>query len=221
MASIILLTGFEPFGGERINPSWEVARRLDGMRIGDITVRSIRLPVNCRRAASVVSTAIEEISPAAVLGLGQAGGRPALSLERVAINLAERRASRETDGSADGKAIVAGGPDAYFSRLPLAAILRALKRGNIPVALSLSAGAYVCNTVMYVGLHMLRRRRNAPAGFIHLPYEAAQAVRHRAAASMSLDLMTAGVELALRVVARQPGRSAGRSKADSAVAAGD
>jgi pyroglutamyl-peptidase len=190
------------------------------MRIGDTTVRSIRLPVNCRRAASAVSTAIEEISPGAVLGLGQAGGRPALSLERVAINLAEQRASRETDGSAEGKPIVAGGPDAYFSRLPLAAILRALKRGNIPAALSLSAGAYVCNTVMYVGLHVLRRRRNVPAGFIHLPYEAAQAVRHRAAASMSLDLMTAGVEQALRVIARQPYSGARRSKADQAVVAG-
>jgi pyroglutamyl-peptidase len=221
MGSIILLTGFDPFGGERTNPSWEVARSLDGKRIRDSTVTSLRLPVNCRRAARAVSTAIEEISPAAVLGLGQAGGRPVLSLERVAINLAERRASRETEGSADGKPIIAGGPDAYFTRLPLAAILRALKRGNIPAALSLSAGAYVCNAVMYVGLHSLRRHRNVPAGFIHLPYEAAQAVRHRAAASMSLDVMTAGVELALRVIAREPRRSSGRSKAGQAVVAGD
>jgi pyroglutamyl-peptidase len=98
---------------------------------------------------------------------------------------------------------MAGTPDAYFSRLPFAAILRALKQGNIPASLSLSAGAYVCNTVMYVTLHALRRRPDAPAGFIHLPYEAAQAVSHRAAPSMSLDLMTAGVEIALKVIAQK------------------
>jgi pyroglutamyl-peptidase len=97
---------------------------------------------------------------------------------------------------------VGGGPDAYLSRLPLAAILRALRRRDIPAGLSLTAGVYVCNSVMYAGLHTLRRRKT-PAGFIHLPYEAAQAARHRAVASMSLELMTAGIEIALKVISRQ------------------
>src|SRR4029077_15100049 len=104
--------------------------------------------------------------------------------------------------------IVVDGPDAYFSRLPLAAIVRVLKHRNIPIGLSLSAGVYVCNTVMYAGLHALRRPRNVPAGFIHLPYEAAQAAHHRAAASMSREMMTDGIALLLGVHARRlsPGR---------------
>jgi pyroglutamyl-peptidase len=203
MDRLILLSGFEPFGGERTNPSWEVAKQLDGKAIGAATIKAIRLPVNCRLASRMVSDAIEEMRPAAVLGLGQAGGRPLLSLEKVAINVADERASRETDGGLNGKAVVGGGPDAYLSRLPLAPILRALRRGNIPAGLSLTAGVYVCNSVMYAGLHALRRRRKIPAGFIHLPYDAAQAARHRAVASMSLELMTAGIEIALKVIGRQ------------------
>lgn len=203
MSRTILLTGFAPFGGERTNPSWEVARRFDGVELGGAVVTAMRLPVNCMRAARMVADTIAETSPAAMLGLGQAGGRPALSLEKIAINVADNRASREVDGGLNGKPLVANAPDAYFSRLPLALIIRALKARGIPAGLSLSAGAYVCNSVMYAALHALRRRRGVPAGFIHLPYEARQAVRHRAAASMTLELMAAGIEVALRVIARQ------------------
>lgn len=203
MARLILVTGFAPFGGEHTNPSWEVAERLDGTEIADTTVKALRLPVNCGRAARLVSEAIEGLRPRAVLGLGQAGGRPALSVEKVAINVADGRASREVDGGVQGKPVVRGGPDAYFSRLPVAEILRTLKKRGIPVGLSLSAGVYVCNSVMYAALHTLRRRRDVPAGFIHLPYEAAQAVRHRAAASMSAEVMANGIEFALEVIARR------------------
>jgi len=201
MSQIVLLTGFAPFGGERSNPSWEVASQLDGHKFNGAAVKSMRLPVNCRRASRAVIDAIATFAPAAVVGLGQAGGRPVLSLEKVAINLADPRADREREGGLLGKPVIDGGPDAYFTRLPLPAILRTLKRHHIPAAISLSAGVYVCNTVMYSALHTLRRRRT-PAGFIHLPYEAAQAARHRAVASMSLATMTAGVEIALETIAR-------------------
>lgn len=201
MPPIILLTGFGPFGGERSNPSWDVASNLDGHEFNGLTVKSIRLPVNCSRASKSVSSAINRLKPAAVLGLGQAAGRPVLSLEQVAINLADPRAQGEREGSLQSRPVVARGPDAYFARLPLAAILRALKRHRIPAAISLSAGVYVCNTVMYSALHALRRRQN-PVGFIHLPYETAQAANHRAVASMSLATMTAGVEIALAIIAR-------------------
>ncbi len=203
MERVILLTGFGPFGGERINPSWEVAERFEGKRIGGAVVKTLKLPVHCKRAARQVMETVERIRPAAVIGLGQAGGRPALSLEKVAVNLADEHAAREAIGVANGKPVVTGGPDAYFSRLPLASILQALRRRNIPVELSLSAGVYVCNSVMYATLHALRRRPRVPAGFIHLPYEAAQAAHHRAVASMTLDLMAAGVGVVLGVVARR------------------
>ena len=203
MARQILVTGFAPFGGERSNPSWEVAQRLDGTEISGATVKAIRLPVNCARAARIVAEAIEELRPAAVLGLGQAGGRPALSIEKVAINVADGRVSREIDGGVNGKPVIGGGPDAYFTRLPVALILSAIKRRGIPAGLSLTAGVYVCNSVMYAALHALRRRSKVPSGFIHLPYAADQAVRHRAAASMSTAMMTDGISLALEVIARR------------------
>ena len=202
MARIILLTGFEPSGGERTNPSWEVASWLDGKEIGGATIHTLELPVNCRRAAKMITAAIERAGPAAVLGLGQAGGRPALSIERVAVNLADERASRESDGGVNAKPVITNGPDAYFARLPIAPMLRAIDRAGIPAAMSLSAGVYVCNTVMYATLHALRQRPRVPAGFIHLPYTAAQAAHHRGAPSMSVDLMTAGIESALGVIAR-------------------
>ncbi len=198
---VILLTGFAPFGGERSNPSWEVASQLDRRGFDGFEVRAVRLPVNCRRASAAVIQAINTLAPAAVVGLGQAGGRPVLSLEKIAINLADPHPERESDGGVKGKPIIGGAPDAYFSRLPLSSILRTLKRNDIPASISLSAGVYVCNTVMYSALHTLRRRRT-PAGFIHLPFEAAQAARHRAVASMSLVTMLAGVEIALKTTAR-------------------
>lgn len=194
--SQFLLTGFEPFGGERINPSWEVAARLDGRRFGDVTVRALRLPVNFACASAALVAAINELQPVAVLGLGQAGGRPALSLEKVALNLVDERAGRENDGGLDSRPIVEGGPDAYFTRLPLRPLLESLHKRAVPAAISLSAGVYICNAVMYVALHALHDQSSVPVGFIHLPYEASQATR-RPAPSMPIDLMVTGIEIVI------------------------
>ena len=201
---VLLLSGFAPFGGERSNPSWEVAALLDGREIGGLVVRTVRLPVNTPRAVRAIAAAIRRFRPRAVLGLGQAGGRAAISLEKVAINLAERRAGRETDGGVAGTPVLRGGPDALFARLPLRAILRALERRGIPAALSLSAGAYVCNAVMYTTLHTLRERPEVAAGFIHLPYATDQAARHRQVPSMTVEMMAAAVEAAVGVIAQAP-----------------
>ncbi|MGA2411380.1 MAG: pyroglutamyl-peptidase I [Candidatus Binataceae bacterium] len=204
---VILLTGFEPFGGETTNPSWDVASRLQKASIEGASITALRLPVDCKRAAQQLTATITRLHPAAVIGLGQAGGRPALSIEKIAINLADERAENEAGERAEGRPIIRGGPDAYFARLPIPAIVSAITRNGIPAAMSLSAGAYVCNTVMYTALHVLRRRPETPAGFIHLPYEAGQAVRHRASASMSADLMVAGVRAALSEIVRTVERS--------------
>ncbi len=209
MPPILLLTGFEPFGGERRNPSWEVARRLDRRTIGGLEVCAVRLPVAMTPAIRRLNQSIARLRPRAVLGLGQAGGRPALSLEQVAINLFS---NDEVSGGGKRREIIAGGPDAYLARLPLTRILDALKRESIPAALSLTAGAFVCNSVMYAGLHALRRRLSVPAGFIHLPYDARQAARHRGAPSMTIELMSRGVELVIAAIAREAGRPrAGRT----------
>jgi pyroglutamyl-peptidase len=199
----ILLTGFEPFGGESVNPSWEVAARFHDALIGDVQITATRLPVDCRQAASELKATIRRTRPSAVIGLGQAGGRTALTIEKVAINLADERADRESGERADGRPIIRGGPDAYFARLPIAMIVEAVTARGIPAAMSLTAGAYVCNSVMYTALHLLRARPEVPAGFIHLPYATAQGTGHPTRPTMGIDLMAAGVEAALLVVVQK------------------
>ncbi len=203
MPPILLVTGFEPFGRDRTNPSWQVARRLDGEAIGGMRIKSVRIPVSCAGAARRVTAAIVRYHPRAVLGLGQAGGRPQISLERVAINLAQVRARGEHGIGGATRPVVPEAPEAYFARVPLEAIVRELKRREIPAAISLTAGAYACNALMYAVLHALRRRPRVPAGFIHLPYEPRQAVGRDNAPSMSLEVMERAVRLAIAIVARR------------------
>ena len=202
MPPILILTGFEPFRGERINPSWEIARDLDGDVIGGLKIKSVRVPVGCARAARRITAAIVRYKPRAVVGLGEAGGRPAISLERIAINLADEKGALGKVGDPGTTPVVRGGPDAYFSRLPLSVIIRELDRKHIPASVSLTAGAYACNALMYAALHYLRRKPAVPCGFIHLPYEARQAGRHRSQPSLPLEMMKAAVEIAIRATAR-------------------
>jgi pyroglutamyl-peptidase len=197
---IFLLSGFEPFGGESTNPSWQVAERFERKSIDGLLIKSVCLPVAHPRGARAIVAAIRRWRPVAIIGLGQAGWRPALSLERIAINLVDHQSRdgvREYEGNTP---VVRGGPDAYFSRLPLVKISRRLKRDQIPASMSLSAGAYICNSVMYAALHELSGR-DLPAGFIHLPYAAEQAVRHPGAPSMSLEMMERAVSAAISVTA--------------------
>src|ERR1700731_2702203 len=202
MPPILILTGFEPFRGERINPSWEIARSLDGDVIAGMQIKSVRVPVGCAKAARRITGAIVRYRPRAVIGLGEAGGRPAISLERIAINLADERGALSRSGDPGMTAVVRGGPDAYFSRLPLRAIVREFDRKGIPASVSLTAGAYACNALMYAALHQLRRKPGIPVGFIHLPYEARQAGRHRSLPTMELTMMVNAVRIAIVETAR-------------------
>jgi len=202
MPPILILAGFEPFRGERINPSWEIARRLDGEVIGGLQIKSVRVPVGCAKAARRITGAIVRYRPRAVIGLGEAGGRPAISLERVAINLADERGRLAKSGDPGFTPVVRGGPDGYFSRLPLRAIIGELDRKDIPASVSLTAGAYACNALMYAALHSLRRTPCLPVGFIHLQYEARQARRHRNLPSMALATMENAVRIAIAATAR-------------------
>ncbi|MDO8430868.1 MAG: hypothetical protein Q7S58_00510 [Candidatus Binatus sp.] len=199
---LLLLTGFEPFHGERINSSWEIARQLDGELIGGLQIKSVRVPVGCGKAARRVTGAIVRYRPRAVIGLGEAGGRPCLSLERVAINLADDRGNHARSGDPGVTPVVRGAPDAYFARLPLAAILRELDRKHIPASVSLTAGAYACNALMYSALHHLRRKPGVPVGFIHLPYDARQSPRHRSLPSLPIPIMENAVRIAIAVIGR-------------------
>ncbi len=200
---MILLTGFEPFGTYTSNPSGEVAKALDGRAVGAEAVKSAVLPVHHADAAREVERLVDETAPRAIVHLGLAGGRARIALERVAVNVMDFEIADNAGYRATGEACVAGGPAAYFSTLPLSAMLEALVAEGVPAYLSSTAGTYLCNQTMYTTRHLLERRGLAiPAGFIHLPPSAAMiAASGLDQPSMDLPLMIRAVETALRVTA--------------------
>ena len=199
---MILLTGFEPFGAYKDNPSAEVAEALHGRAVGRVTIHSEILPVHHVRAAEVVERLVQEIAPSAIVHLGLAGGRARLALERVAVNVMDFEIADNAGYRATGEPCVAGGPAAYFSTLPLQAMLEALTAEGVPTYLSSSAGSYLCNQTFYMTRHLLEcRGRDIPAGFIHLPLSPAMVVAAGVdQPSMDVPLMIRAVETALRVV---------------------
>ena len=200
----ILLTGFDPFGGETINPSWEAARALHGRRIGGYRVVARQIPTEFAASLRLLRAALRETAPAIVLGVGQAGGRAQLSLERVAINLQDARIPDNAGAQPIDEPVIAGAPAAYFSTLPLKAMLAALHDAGVPATISHTAGTYVCNHLAYAMLHWTARKRGVRAGFIHIPWLPVQAASRHGAASMALEEMVRGLEIALRVAAVTP-----------------
>jgi pyroglutamyl-peptidase len=194
----VLLTGFEPFGDESINPSWEAVRALQGARISGHRIEARCLPVVFGAAIKQLRKAITETKPALVVCVGQAGGRARLSLERVAINVDDARRPDNAGNAPIDAPIVADGPAAYFTSLPIKRLRQALQRAGIPAEVSQTAGTYVCNHVFYGLMHALRSKRGLRGGFVHIPYSPDQAARHPGAAS----LPTGAVIEALRIIVR-------------------
>jgi pyroglutamyl-peptidase len=195
----LLLTGFEPFDGDTVNPSGEVAKQLDGRVIGDCVVRSVVLPVQHEAARAVVAPRLEAPGLVAVVHLGLAGGRARVSLERVAVNVMDYSRPDAHGQLLRGVACVEGGPAAYLSTLPLRDMLAALTAEGIPAAISNTAGTYLCNDISYTTLHALARRgRSTPAGFIHLPFLPSMVSAHNLEEpSMDLPVMVRAIESAL------------------------
>jgi len=195
----ILLTGFEPFDGDSVNPSGEVAKRLDGRVIGDHVVRSVILPVQHEAARAVVAPLLEAPGLAALVHLGLAGGRARISLERVAVNVMDYPRPDARGQVLRDVACVEGGPAAYFNTLPLREMLAALIAEGIPAAISNTAGTYLCNDISYTTLHALAGLGlSIPAGFIHLPYLPSMVSEHNLEEpSMDLPMMIRGIEIAL------------------------
>lgn len=189
----LLITGFEPFDGEAINPSWEVARALHGRQVGAAQVVAERLPCVFAQSLPALHSALRRHRPTWVVALGLAGRRSAISLERVAVNLCDARIADNAGVQPAGTPVVAGGPAAYFTRLPVKALVLQLQAAGLPAELSLSAGSFVCNQVMYGLLHALRRRPGVAAGFIHLPPLPEQAAAHPGSRPMALDDQVRGV----------------------------
>jgi pyroglutamyl-peptidase len=194
----ILLTGFDPFGGESINPSWEAVRRLDGKRIGGHRIVARQLPTEFAGSLDLLKAAVREIAPVILLGVGQAGGRTQLSIERVAINVQDARIADNAGAQPVDEPVVADGPAAYFSTLPIKAMLAALHAKGLPAEISQTAGTYVCNHIAYAMLHLASKKRGVRAGFIHIPYLPAQAAHLRGAASMAQADVVRGLDIAIR-----------------------
>ena len=198
----LLLTGFEPFGGEAINPSWQVAQALHGRRIGGAPVVALQLPCAFGAALQQLNAALAEHRPRLVLALGQAGGRSDLSLERVAINLDDARIADNAGQQPIDEAVVPGAAAAYFSTLPIKAIVAALRAAGVPASVSSTAGTYVCNHVFF-GLQHALAGSGVRSGFMHLPLLPEQAANTISQPSLSLATMVDGVALALAVALRE------------------
>ena len=194
---VVLLTGFAPFGGESINPSWQAVRTLHGKTIAGHRIVSRQLPVEFGASLKELRAAIRETKPALVLCVGQAGGRASMSLERVAINVDDARIPDNAGARPIDTEVVAGGPAAYFTGLPIKTMLAALHEAGIPAEVSQTAGTYVCNHVFYGLMHALRHRK-VRGGFVHIPYSPEQAAHHPGAPGLPVETVTHGLRIALR-----------------------
>jgi pyroglutamyl-peptidase len=200
---VILVTGFEPFGSHTVNPSQELAKILDGRRVGNCSVAGAVLPVHHLDASRHVAVLLGEMAPVAVVHLGLAEGRARLALERVALNVMDYRIPDNGGYRAEGEPCVREGPAAYFASLPLPEILAAMTADGVPAYVSNTAGTFLCNQTLYATLHQIAMREmTARVGFIHLPLLPAMVAASGVdQPSMDLPLMLRGVETALRIVA--------------------
>ncbi|GAB3376436.1 pyroglutamyl-peptidase I [Lysobacter rhizosphaerae] len=194
----VLLTGFAPFAGETLNPSWEAVRMLHGRRIGGHRIVARKLSVEFGTALKELRAAIRDTRPSLVLCVGQAGGRASMSLERVAINVDDARIPDNAGACPIDLEIVRGGPAAYFTGLPIKAMLAGLRDAGIPAEVSQTAGTYVCNHVFYGLMHALRNRK-VRGGFVHIPYSPEQAALHPGAPSLPVETVCHGLRIALQV----------------------
>ena len=166
----VLLTGFEPFGGDPLNPSAEIARQIDGVEIEGHRVCGAVLPCVFGKSASELKRLIKRHRPVLVICLGLANGRAEITPERVAINVDDARIPDNAGRQPVDRPVVRGGPAAYWSTLPVKAIVAELRRNRVPAAVSQTAGTFVCNHVFYALMHELARQRSkVRGGFIHLP----------------------------------------------------
>ena len=190
----MLITGFEPFGGESINPSWEAVSRLPD-EIGNWSLTKVRIPVEFGVAADTVMQVAEKIVPDAIVCVGQAGGRDAVTPELVGINLRHSSVPDNGGYQPTDEPVVAGGADAYFSTLPVRKMAEATVAVGVPSSVSYSAGSYVCNDLLYTLLHRYRES-GTRVGFVHIPY----ATEQGKTPAMDLSTLVKGLSAAIAAI---------------------
>ncbi|MGI9372017.1 MAG: pyroglutamyl-peptidase I [Hyphomicrobiales bacterium] len=204
--STILLTGFEAFGSTPINPAEQVALRLDGKEIAGGKVVSRVIPNTFYKCIDVVVEAIEQLKPQAVVMMGECGGRSMITVERIAQNLNDcaRYGVEDNDGNIlQDKMTIEGGPAAYYSTLPLRAMVQTMRTEGVPADISDAAGTFCCNHLMYGVLHYISENKlNIRAGWIHLPHLPVVAAleENLGAPSMSTKIAARGVRAGISAI---------------------
>lgn len=199
----VLITAFEPFGGEQVNPSWEAVRQLNEHLLSGAKVVARQLPCVFGEALTVLYAAMDELEPELVIAVGQAGGRADISIERIGINVDDARIPDNQNNQPIDEPVVAEGPAAYFSTLPVKALVEGIREAGIPASVSQTAGTYVCNHVMYGLLHRLAQQGGkVRGGFIHIPYLPEQAVHLPGMPSMPAATVVLALEMAINIALR-------------------
>ena len=195
----LLITGFEPFGGETVNPSWEAVKLLPDS-IGPHRICKLQVPVVFGLAADCVIAAAEELRPERILCVGQAGGRPAMTPERVALNLRDASIPDNAGAQPCDEPVIPGRPAAYFSTLPVKSMAGAIRAAGVPAAVSLSAGSFVCNELLY---RLLDRyaASSTQVGVLHVPFLPEQAKNGQP--SLTLEEITCGLLAAVTAFAEE------------------
>ena len=172
----VLLTGFEPYGQEQVNSSWEAVKAFPES-VGGVEIEKECLPVSFERAGMALEKAVVQYKPDVVLSLGQASGRCEINVERVAVNMADCKMT-DNDGCQPCELrLFTDAPDAYFSNMPVKRLVDAIRESGIPAVISNSAGLYVCNSVFYAAMHLVHSKYpNMQVGFIHVPSMASETV---------------------------------------------
>lgn len=196
----ILITGFDPFGGETVNPSYLAVQQLPDKIAGAELIKT-QIPTEFYESARQLQQKVKAHQPDIVLNIGQAGGRTALSFERVAINLDDARIPDNQGQQPLDQKIQATGPAAYFTQLPIKAMANAVRSQGIPAQISYSAGTFVCNHIMYQMHYLIETAYpNIKAGFIHVPFLSEQVVNQAHHPSMSLDTIVTGLTSAIKTL---------------------
>lgn len=194
----VLVTGFDPFGGESINPAWEAVKVIKD-EIAGAEIVKMQIPTVVGKSIAKIHDKMTEINPDIVIAVGQAGGRFGVTPERVAINVTDARIPDNEGNQPIDEPIFADGDAAYFSNLPVKAMVQEIKNAGYPSVLSNTAGTYICNHVMYGILYYIQKEfPNVRGGFIHVPYAASQVVNKPGTASMAIADITAALEAAIK-----------------------
>lgn len=196
----ILVTGFDPFGGENVNPAIEAVKRLPD-QIAGAKIIKMEIPTVFHKSITVIDEAIKEHDPDVILSIGQAGGRPDISVERIGINCDDARIADNEGNQMIDEPIFVDGPAAYFVNLPIKAMVAEIQKAKIPASVSNSAGTFVCNHITYGVLHLVETKyKGKRSGFIHIPFLPNQVLDKKGQPSMALSTIIEGLSAAIKAI---------------------